>query len=216
MMHPDWKPFFQKEAKFTYFQNLKSFIQQRRLVAEVYPAVEDLFRVFELGPKDIKIVILGQDPYPTKGDADGLAFSARNAISIPKSLRRIFEALEKDYGSAYVYDEADLTRWHNQGVFLLNTILTVEEGKAKAHEGKGWEIFTAGVLKEIGKHNPNVIYLLWGASAHLFEKHITGVVLKAEHPVAGVYQGNKPWDNDKCFSKANFYLEQRGIQPIDW
>lgn len=198
-----------------YYPELQSYLEDRKESgAEIYPCEDDIFRAFELTPLDeIKVVILGQDPYPNKGDADGLCFSYRGDGSLPSSLNRIFNEVHTDLGIKKP-KTGDLTKWAENGVFLLNTILTVEHKKAGAHKNRGWEDFTSAAIKHIAENREKVVFMLWGGFAHkmagLIERPNRGhEILKASHPVASVKNG---FYTKKMFSKANAFLDEK----VDW
>ena len=180
-----------------------------------YPPMTDVFRAFELTPlNQVSVVILGQDPYHGPGQANGLAFSVHAGQKAPPSLRNILKETWDDTGGM---PWVDLSRWAEQGVFLLNTVLTVEEKKPGSHGGFGWDAFTDEVIRTISQHQPHVVFMLWGNYAQKKEGLIDTTkhaVLKAPHPSPlSAYQG---FLGCKHFSKANAFLESVGIRPIHW
>lgn len=180
-----------------------------------YPAQKDIFRAFELTPlNDVRVVILGQDPYHGPGQATGLAFSVHSGQKAPPSLRNILKEVWDDVGGM---PWVDLTRWAEQGVFLLNAVLTVEEKRPGSHAKFGWETFTDEVIRTISAHQPHVVFMLWGNYAQKKEalidttKHL---LLKAPHPSPlSAYQG---FFGCKHFSQANAFLEGKGINAVKW
>jgi len=196
-----------------YYKDLQAFLQSRKEDgAIIYPPQNEIFNAFELTPLDkIKVVILGQDPYPNEGEAHGLCFSVKEGKRIPASLTRIFKELNTDLGLP-IPRSGNLTPWAKKGVFLLNTILTVEHKKAGAHRGKGWEEFTDAAIAYISQNCDKVVFMLWGSFAHKKvnlideKKH---KILKATHPVAMVKNG---FYGTKPFSKANAFLDTK----VDW
>jgi uracil-DNA glycosylase len=216
-MNNSWQPFLQSEASKPYYNYLQSFLESRRKVGSIiYPPEDEIFNAFELTPLDkIKVVILGQDPYHGVGQAHGLCFSVRNGNKIPPSLRNIFKELNADLGFEIPLS-GELTNWAKNGVFLLNTILTVEQKSPASHQGKGWETFTDAAIRHISDQKEKVVFILWGAFAQkktaLIDeaKHL---ILKAPHPAAEVYAGGKAgFFGSKPFSKANAFLDEK----VNW
>ena len=206
------KPEFEKE----YFINLKKYLEVEIKTHEIYPPEDLIFSAFNFTPFDkIKIVILGQDPYHGKGQANGLCFSVNNNIKIPPSLKNIFKEIRNDYGCE-LPETGNLENWAKQGVFLLNAVLTVEENKAGSHQKIGWEQFTDEVIKIISEKHEHVVFMLWGnyakAKACLInsEKHL---ILQSAHPsplARGAFFGKEH------FKKANTYLTEHKITPVNW
>ena len=216
MFHNSWDLVLQEEMKKNYFRYIKDFIKEERLSKTIYPPANDLFNAFKLTDfKDIKVVILGQDPYHGEKEAMGLSFSVRRGVRTPPSLRNIFKELKDDIG---VEREAtDLSSLAKQGVFLLNTVLTVEKDKANSHKDIGWEIFTDFVIKQINEKLNNVVFILWGRSARDKKKLITNpnhYIIESAHPSPlSAYNG---FFGSKPFSKTNEYLIKVGKTPIDF
>lgn len=183
----------------------------------IYPSPENIFKVFELSPQDIKVIILGQDPYYNPGQAIGLAFSVNSETQTPKSLKNIFKELKNDLGIER--DNPNLEDWHQQGVFLLNTALSVPEKKPNAHK-KYWKKFTNDLIQYLTEMNPNIIYIMWGNNAKAFGQKIEKIfnskdlIHYAPHPSPlSAYQG---FFNSKPFSWANQKLKQLGKNEIKW
>ncbi len=214
---PSWQPFMPSQMAQPYYENLQDYLESRRKEgAIIYPPKDEIFKAFELTPLDkIKVVILGQDPYHGEGQAHGLCFSVREGNKIPPSLRNIYKELNADQGIE-IPTSGELTKWAENGVFLLNTILTVEQKSPGAHKGKGWETFTDETIQYISGHKENVVFILWGAFAHKKESLIDEtkhLILKAPHPAAEVYAGGKAgFFGSKPFSKANAFLDEK----VDW
>ncbi len=212
-----WNEILAEEMKKDYYQELQAFVQKRREEVRVFPEEKNVFNALELTPfESVKVVILGQDPYHGFGQAHGLSFSVQKGIPLPPSLRNIYKELQEDLGGE-LPTEGDLSHWAKQGVLLLNTVLTVEEGNANSHKGKGWERLTNRLIESLNELNHPVIFILWGKPAQDKEKLITNpshVILKAPHPSPlSAYRG---FFGSKPFSKVNEILIQQGQTPIRW
>lgn len=218
-MPEDWKLVLADELTSQNMDNLREFLKQEYGSGKsIYPKASQMFNAFNLTPlSNVKVVILGQDPYHGPGQAMGLSFSVPKMIPMPPSLRNIVKEMADDIGTVPP-KHGDLTHWAQQGVLLLNASLTVEEGMAGSHQGKGWEQFTDAVIDVVNKQTSNTVFILWGSKAKLkgkfidTEKHL---ILSAVHPSPlaanrGGFFGSKP------FSKANEYLVQHGKKAIDW
>ena len=206
MFNNSWDEVLQEEMKKSYFKNIKEFVKEERLSKTIFPPAQDLFNAFKLTDfKDIKVVILGQDPYHGEKEAMGLSFSVRRGVRTPPSLRNIFKELKEDLGIERC--DTDLSDWAKQGVFLLNTVLTVEKDKANSHKDIGWEIFTDYVIKQINDKLDNVVFILWRRQARDKKRMITNpnhYVIESAHPSPlSAYNG---FFGSKPFSKANKYL----------
>ena len=212
-----WNEILSEEMKKDYYQELLAFVQKRREEVSVFPEEKNVFRALELTPfESVKVVILGQDPYHGFGQAHGLSFSVQKGTPLPPSLRNIYKELQEDLGGE-LPTEGDLSHWAKQGVLLLNTVLTVEEGNANSHKGMGWERLTNRLIESLNELNHPVIFILWGKPAQDKEKLITNpnhVILKAPHPSPlSAYRG---FFGSKPFSKVNEILIQQGQTPIRW
>lgn len=205
----EWIDFFTEQFEKPYMKKIYNFVKERRKSNIVYPEtskVLDAYRYTHFN--NVKVCIIGQDPYLYKGEAHGLSFSTENGSYTP-SLRQIERAVRRDLYSTdelYVWNN-NLTRWANQGVFLLNAVLTVDAGKSNSHKGAGWEIFTGATVKKLSDRG-EVVFMLWGNDAKVFETLIDttkNLVIKCEHPVAASYKGTI-WNNNNCFNRANNYL----------
>ena len=216
-MMTTWNEILAEEMQKDYYQELQAFVQKRRAEVRVFPEEKNVFNALELTPfESVKVVILGQDPYHGFGQAHGLSFSVQKGIPLPPSLRNIYKELQEDIGGD-LPTEGDLSHWAKQGVLLLNTVLTVEEGNANSHKGMGWERLTNRLIESLNELNHPVIFILWGKPAQDKEKLITNpnhVLLKAPHPSPlSAYRG---FFGSKPFSKVNDILIQQGQTPIRW
>ena len=212
-----WNEILAEEMQKDYYQELQAFVEKRRAEVRVFPEEKNVFNALELTPfESVKVVILGQDPYHGFGQAHGLSFSVQKGIPLPPSLKNIYKELQDDIGGDFP-TEGDLTHWAKQGVLLLNTVLTVEEGNANSHKGKGWERLTNRLIESLNELNHPVIFILWGKPAQDKEKLIINpnhVILKAPHPSPlSAYRG---FFGSKPFSRVNDILIQQGQTPIRW
>jgi uracil-DNA glycosylase len=212
-----WKAIIDKEIGQAYFKQLEQFLNQAMASSTVFPPKENIFAAFNYTPlNQLKAVIIGQDPYHSEGQANGLSFSVNKGAKIPPSLRNIFKELKSDLGIE-IPMHGDLTAWAKQGVLLLNATLTVRAGDAGSHQKKGWEIFTDNIIKSISEQKENVVFILWGNYAKTkvdlihTNKHC---VLTAAHP--SPLARNQFFIDNQHFSKTNAYLESKGIETIDW
>ncbi|MFB7637441.1 uracil-DNA glycosylase [Peribacillus butanolivorans] len=213
----DWWPLLEEEFKKNYYQELREFIKQEYSQHVIHPNQDDIFNALQFTSyKKVKVVILGQDPYHGPDQAHGLSFSVKPEVRIPPSLRNIFKELQSDLGCE-VPDNGSLVEWADQGVLLLNTVLTVREGEAHSHRGKGWEIFTNQVIRLLNDRQKPVVFILWGRPAQTKiplidesrHKIITSVHPSPLSATRGFF-GSKP------FSKTNQLLKEMGEPPIDW
>lgn len=216
-MMTTWNEILAEEMQKDYYQELQAFVQKRRAEVRVFPEEKNVFTALELTPfESVKVVILGQDPYHGFGQAHGLSFSVQKGTPLPPSLKNIYKELQEDIGGEFP-TEGDLSHWAKQGVLLLNTVLTVEEGNANSHKGKGWERLTNRLIESLNELNHPVIFILWGKPAQDKEKLITNpnhVILKAPHPSPlSAYRG---FFGSKPFSRVNDILIQQGQTPIRW
>ena len=217
-LHESWKSALAHEFDQPYFAALNSFLLKEKERGEViYPPDEQIFAALDMTPlQDVKVVILGQDPYHGIGQAHGLSFSVNDGVKFPPSLQNIFKELQSDCGIPIPLS-GNLTKWATQGVLLLNATLTVRKDQAGSHQKKGWEIFTDAVIKTISNHHAHIVFILWGRFAqskiHLIDasKHL---ILTAAHPSPlSAYNG---FFGCKHFSKTNAYLKANGKQEIKW
>ncbi len=216
MINKEWDSILSEEYNKDYFKNLLLFLDEEYNTKTIYPPREEMFKTFNLKYEDIKVVILGQDPYHGEREAEGLAFSVKKGIPMPPSLKNIFKELNEDLGIE-IPKYGSLQSWNKEGVFLLNTVLTVVKDNAGSHRDKGWEQFTDKVINLINKKDKPVVFILWGKDAISKKKYITNpkhLVLEAPHPSPlSSYRG---FFGSKPFSKANNFLEKNNIKPIDW
>jgi uracil-DNA glycosylase len=219
-MEDSWKLVLQEEFSKPYFTELTNFVKEQYKLkpGAIFPKVDQIFRALNTCPlKNVKVVILGQDPYPTRGHAHGLCFSVEeNVKPFPKSLVNIFKEIESDLDQSFPVN-GSLVRWAEQGVLLLNAVLTVEEGKPDSHARKGWEQLTDAIISALNKNNEHVVYLLWGSKAQEKASQVDSarnLILRTVHPSPlSAYRG---FLGCKHFSKANEYLLKNGKSPIIW
>ena len=217
-LEESWKTRLAEEFEADYMQSLSQFLREQKLQKKtIYPPGNKIFNAFQLTKfEEVKVVILGQDPYHGIGQAHGLSFSVEQGIKPPPSLKNIFKELEYDLGLKQP-EHGNLEKWAHQGVLLLNSILTVERGNPGSHAKKGWEIFTDQVLKTITLHRKSIVFILWGQKAqdkcHFIDAN-ENLVIKSSHP--SPYSAHAGFLGSKPFSRANNYLKDRGIDPIDW
>lgn len=212
----DWADRLRAEFDKEYFKKLQAFLEEEYSKYDVYPKMENIFNALNYCPYDkVKVVIIGQDPYHEPHQAHGLSFSVEEGVQYPPSLVNIFKEIEDDL-HVKVINSGNLARWAKQGVMLLNTTLTVRRGMANSHRGKGWEIFTNEIIKQLSARKDPIVFILWGSNAQSFEPIIEKqhMVLKAPHPSPlSAYRG---FFGCKHFSKANGFLVKMGKEPIDW
>ena len=213
----DWLPVLAPEFRKPYYKDLFQFIQTEYQTRQIFPPAQDLFNALHLTPlSKVKVVILGQDPYHGDGQAHGLCFSVRPDVDIPPSLINIYRELHDDLGCR-MPDNGCLTKWADQGVLLLNTVLTVRAHQAGSHRGRGWEQFTDAIIRAVNSQNRPVVYMLWGAPAQAKRQMLDNprhLVLTAPHPSPlSAYRG---FFGCRHFSQCNAFLEEHGEKPIDW
>lgn len=213
----DWKAILQEEFDKPYFEELVSFVKEEYSRGTVYPAGRNIFRAFDRCPVDkLKVVIIGQDPYHGPGQANGLCFSVGEGVPFPPSLQNILKEVRDDVG-APIPLSGELERWAEQGVLLLNAVLTVRAHEAASHAGHGWERFTDAVVKAIAERKEGIVYMLWGSYAQKkgsIADPSRNLILKAVHPSPlSAYRG---FFGCKHFSAANAYLSSIGKEPIEW
>lgn len=216
-LSPSWKKALDAEFGQGYFSSLTEFVKNEYKTTKVYPPPAQIFRAFDECPFDqVKVVIIGQDPYHGPGQAHGLCFSVNDGVQLPPSLQNIFKEIASDIGTP-VPKSGDLTRWVKQGVLLLNATLTVRAGQAGSHQGKGWEKFTDAAIRALSDQREHLVFLLWGRYAQQKEALIDSskhLILKTVHPSPlSAYAG---WFGSKHFSKANAYLIEKKKEPIQW
>jgi uracil-DNA glycosylase len=221
-LHPSWLEPLQTEFAAPYMAALKQFLQAEKAAGKrIFPAGSAWFRALDLTPLDqVRVVILGQDPYHGEGQAHGLCFSVQPGVRTPPSLRNIYKEMESDLGVPPAR-HGFLEHWAEQGVLLLNAVLTVEMSLAASHQGRGWERFTDAVIRLVNAKAEPVVFMLWGSHAQKkaafvdsIDKGERHLVLKAPHP--SPLSAHSGFFGSRPFSQANRFLESRGLKPIDW
>ena len=217
MITNDWLEPLSSEFRKEYYSQLYNFVKDEYSKTVVYPPAEDIFNAFHFTPlKDVKVLLLGQDPYHNEHQAHGLSFSVQPGQDIPPSLVNIYKELHDDLG-CYIPNNGYLKKWADQGVLLLNTVLTVRAHQANSHQGHGWEQFTDAVIQAVNAQDRPIVYMLWGAPARRKKAMLTNpkhLILEAPHPSPlSAYRG---FFGCKHFSKANEFLKASGVEPIDW
>lgn len=211
-----WDDVLKEEVKSSYFKELMKFLDEAYNDMEIYPPKKEIFNALKYTDfDDVKVVIIGQDPYHGEGEANGLAFSVNKGVKIPPSLRNIFKEINDELGIDNG-NNGDLTNWAKNGVLLLNTVLTVEKDKANSHKKKGWEKFTDKVIGSLNDREESIIFLLWGKPAQTKEKLISDrhIILKSPHPSPlSSYRG---FFGNGHFKKVNEILKKAGNKGIDW
>ena len=217
MIGNKWDDILKEEYKKEYFSKLIDFIKNEYKTKTIYPKQNEVFNAFRYTDfDDVKVVILGQDPYHGPNQAEGLSFSVSNEVLKPPSLKNIFKELESDLGIPFPEDNS-LKPWAKQGVLLLNAVLTVEEHKPTSHKDKGWEIFTDNVIKILNKREKPIVFILWGAYARAKKEYITNpkhYIIESAHP--SPFSARNGFFGSKPFSKTNEFLKKNNIKEIDW
>lgn len=217
MIGNDWDTLLQDEFNKVYFNELINFVKNEYKTKTIYPKITEIFSAFRYTPyKDVKVVILGQDPYHGENQAEGLSFSVKPGVAKPPSLVNIFKELNDDLNIP-IPTSGSLVSWANEGVLLLNAVLTVIKDNAASHRNKGWETFTDAVIKLINEKDTPVVFILWGSFARSKKSLITNpkhLVLESVHPSPlSCYNG---FFGNKHFSKTNNFLIEKGLKPINW
>lgn len=218
MVSGDWLQALNEEFHKEYYKNLFEFVKREYSTHVVYPPSDDIFNALHLTPlKDVKVLILGQDPYHEPGQAHGLSFSVLpGKADTPPSLQNIYKELNDDLG-CFVPNNGYLKKWADQGVLLLNTVLTVRAHQANSHKGKGWENFTDAIIRAVNEQDRPIVYMLWGKPAQMKKSMLNNpkhLILEAPHPSPlSAYRG---FFGCKHFSQCNAFLQKNGIAPIDW
>ncbi|MBR2745407.1 MAG: uracil-DNA glycosylase [Erysipelotrichaceae bacterium] len=218
MINQSWDPFLNEEFQKPYFKELSAFLKREYETKTIYPPKKEVFSSFYYTDLDkVKVVILGQDPYHEPGQACGMCFAVKPGVQLPPSLQNIYKEIQDDLGIPMNYNNGYLVKWAKQGVLLINSVMTVEKGKANSHAGRGWETFTNHVIEKINTLDQPVVYLLWGNNARQKKSLITNprhLILETVHPSPlSVYRG---FFGCRHFSKTNDYLIKNGTEPIDW
>ncbi len=213
----DWQELLEGEMQKEYYQKLRGFLIKEYNTTTIYPDMHDIFNALHYTAyKDVKVVILGQDPYHGPNQAYGLSFSVKPGVRIPPSLVNIYKELRDDLG-CYIPNNGTLTKWAKEGVLLLNTSLTVRAGEANSHSRIGWEIFTDHIIKLLNDREEPIVFILWGSNAIKKEALITNskhYIIKSVHP--SPLSASRGFFGSKPFSKTNKFLESIGKKPIDW
>ncbi len=217
-IHPDWKQELNAELEKPYFQDLMHFVKEEYFQNTCYPERTEILEAFNRTPlQRVRVVILGQDPYHAPNQAHGLCFSVQQGIALPPSLKNIYKELESDLGKPIPLT-GNLAAWADQGVLLLNAVLSVRASEAGSHKNKGWETFTDSIIKRISDKRDNVVFLLWGGYAKKKGAKIDSskhLILQSGHP-SPLSANRGYWFGNKHFSKTNEYLIKHGKQPINW
>ena len=213
----DWLPAISEEFKKPYYMQLYQFVKEEYSKTVVFPPSDEIFSALHLTPlSKVKVVIIGQDPYHNVGQAHGLCFSVRPEVDIPPSLVNIYKELQSDCGCR-IPNNGYLVKWAEQGVLLLNTVLTVRAHQANSHQGKGWEQFTDAIIRAVNDQNRPIVYLLWGRPAQSKMSMLNNPkhkVLTAPHP--SPLSAHRGFFGCRHFSQANAFLQENGLEPIDW
>ena len=213
----DWNELLLEEFKKDYYVKLKYFLKEEYAMLQIYPEIHDIFNALKYTAyNDVKVVILGQDPYHGPNQAHGLSFSVKSGISIPPSLLNIYKELNNDL-SCYIPNNGYLKKWSDQGVLLLNTVLTVRSGKPNSHKNKGWEPFTNKIIDLLNDKPEPIVFILWGNNAKSKQSLITNpihYIIESVHP--SPLSAHRGFFNSNPFSKANNFLVSVGKQTIDW
>lgn len=213
----DWIHTIGEEFSCPYYTDLYQYVNSEYNSYTIYPNEDDIFNALHLTPlSEVKVVILGQDPYHNEGQAHGLCFSVKPEVDTPPSLNNIYQELQKDLG-CYIPDNGYLEKWAKQGVLLLNTVLTVRAHQANSHQKKGWERFTDAIIQAVNAQDRPIVFLLWGKPAQAKRKMLNNpkhLILEAPHPSPlSAYRG---FFGCRHFSQTNEFLKEHGIKPIDW
>lgn len=217
MIQNEWLPYLSPEFSKPYYKALYDFVKNEYMNGRVYPPSDKIFSALEhTSIDDVKVVIIGQDPYHEEGQAHGMSFSVMPGVKTPPSLQNMYKELRDELGT-YIPNNGYLEKWANQGVLLLNAVLTVRAGAADSHKGKGWEQFTDAVIKAVNLQDRPVVYLLWGSKARAKKALINNpkhLILECAHPSPlSAYNG---FFGCGHFKKTNEFLEKNGLSPIDW
>lgn len=213
----DWLDVLNEQFSKEYYRKLYNYVKAEYGKCVVYPSANDIFNAFHFTPlSEVKVVILGQDPYHGPGQAHGLCFSVKKDIDIPPSLVNIYKELNSDIG-CYIPNNGYLEKWARQGVLLLNTVLTVRAGAANSHRGIGWETFTDAVIQAVNNEDRPIVYMLWGRPARMKKEMLNNpkhLILEAAHP--SPLSAHKGFFGTRHFSQANRFLSENGMEEIDW
>ncbi|AKO95213.1 uracil-DNA glycosylase [Priestia filamentosa] len=212
----DWQEILAEEFEKTYYKELREFLVEEYKTQTIYPDMYDIYNALHYTAyKDTKVVILGQDPYHGPGQAHGLSFSVQPGVKTPPSLMNIYKELKQDVG-CYIPNNGYLVKWAEQGVLMLNTVLTVREGKPNSHKGKGWENFTNKIIEKLSEREKPMVFLLWGNNARQKKALIKDHHLILEGPHPSPLSANRGFFGSHHFSKTNEFLKETNQEPIDW
>lgn len=217
ILHNKWNDILKDQFEQDYYKELRKFLVNEYKTKKIYPGMYDIFNALHYTDYDkVKVVILGQDPYHGLNQAHGLSFSVKPGVPAPPSLKNIYKELHDDLG-CYIPNNGYLKKWADEGVLLLNTVLTVRAGLANSHKGKGWEKFTDSVIKALNEREEPMVFILWGNNAISKKSLITNknhLILQSVHP--SPLSASRGFFGSKPFSKTNEFLVSKGIEPIDW
>ncbi len=217
MIENDWLAPLQAEFRKPYYAQLYQFVRQEYNTTQVFPPADDIFNAFHMTPLgQVKVVIIGQDPYHEPGQAHGLCFSVKPGVDIPPSLVNIYKELHDDLG-CYIPNNGYLVKWARQGVLMLNTVLTVRAHKANSHHGQGWEEFTDAAIRALNTQDRPIVFILWGRPAQSKKSMLNNpnhLILEAPHP--SPLSAHRGFFGSRPFSQTNAFLQERGAEPIDW
>ena len=218
-LEPSWLALLQQEFEAAYMRQLSDFLRsEKRIGKKIYPPGEQMFAALDATPVErVKVVIIGQDPYHGAGQAHGLCFSVPQGVAPPPSLINIFKEIETDLGAPVEFPNGNLTGWADQGVLLLNSVLSVEHGRAGSHQGRGWERFTDAIVRVLNEHRQGLVFLLWGSYAQKKGAVVDNqrhCILSSPHP--SPLSAHRGFFGSRPFSQANRYLQQNDQEPINW
>lgn len=217
ILHNKWNDILKDQFEQDYYKELRKFLVNEYKTKKIYPGMYDIFNALHYTDYDkVKVVILGQDPYHGPNQAHGLSFSVKPGVPAPPSLKNVYKELHDDLG-CYIPNNGYLKKWADEGVLLLNTVLTVRAGLANSHKGKGWEKFTDSVIKALNEREEPMVFILWGNNAISKKSLITNknhLILQSVHP--SPLSASRGFFGSKPFSKTNEFLVSKGIEPIDW
>jgi uracil-DNA glycosylase len=216
-LNNDWQEHLQSEFEKTYYLQLREFLKQEYLEQDVYPSMHDIFNALHSTPyEQTKVVIIGQDPYHGPGQAHGLSFSVQPGMNVPPSLKNIYKELHEDLGFP-VPQHGFLQKWADEGVLLLNDVLTVRARTPQSHKGQGWEVFTDEVIKRLNERKQAVVFILWGKRAQVKGKLVTQdhhYIIQSSHP--SPFAAHRGFYGSRPFSRANDFLKSIGQKEVDW
>ena len=211
-----WNEFIEEESKKDYFKSLMDYVKKEYMVSKCHPDFDDIFNAYKLTPiNEIKVVILGQDPYHGTGEANGLAFAVNKGVKLPPSLKNIYKELYDDLGITKT--TGDLTSWANQGVLLLNSVLTVLKDTPTSHSKIGWQEYTDAIIRKLNEREKTIVFILWGNYARSKKNLITNkrhYIIESPHP--SPFSANSGFFGSRPFSKTNEFLKKNNIKEIEW